>query len=486
LRRKASRTTPVTKKTERPAALSLEGRIAAFCRLHHIFVPGSIVLVAVSGGGDSMSLLRLLCSLAADLDITPHIAHVDHRLRTASSSDAAFVAEHARALALPCSVEMIDVPAARHAADGGLEAVARRLRYAALRSIAARVGAECIATGHSADDQAETVLMHLLRGAGIDGLSGMRPRNGDIARPLLSVSRAEIDSYISAHGIVTRLDESNRDTRLRRNAVRHVLIPALEQFNPRAKEALLRSATTLARDADWVAEHADRTLAALSQSYRGGALILDRPAFAALPIGLRMHVWRHAVQKCAGSTDGLTLLHMDALDSLLIGHASGRQIQLPRALCCEASGDRLRLGPRMATSPPQDATLDVPGSVVFGAWAIRAARPMELGDVGDAGADRRRNVFQITVGAAEVGNRLIVRSARPGDRITISGMAGRKKIQDIFVDKKVPRTIRAHIPVIAGEKGILWVVGHAVAARVSQAADHASVVITAEGGDELW
>ncbi|PYM07965.1 MAG: tRNA lysidine(34) synthetase TilS [Candidatus Rokuibacteriota bacterium] len=212
-------------------------------RRHAMLAGGEAVLVAVSGGADSVALLYALQALGAELRLTLSVVHLDHGLRAESADDGAFVEALARARSLPVSVERITV-----APGGSLEARAREARYAALRRHAARVGAERVALGHTADDQAETVLMRLIEGAGPRGLRGIPPVRGIFIRPLIETRRAEIVDALQRAGLAWREDPSNRDPKLLRNRIRHELLPQLAaSYNPAIVAALNRAAA-LTRD----------------------------------------------------------------------------------------------------------------------------------------------------------------------------------------------------------------------------------------------
>ena len=281
-----------------------------FCRRERLFEPESRVLVAVSGGADSLCLLSCLHALRSELLIDLYVAHIHHGLRAeAADDDEAFVAGVAAALELPFSVDHIDVRACRRAGES-TEAAARRLRYGALRRIAARDGLRYIAVGHSMDDRAETVVLNLLRGAGIDGLSAMRPREADVVRPLLGVSRRLIESYIGARGYAPRVDSTNFNPAYRRNAIRAHVLPILEQYNPRIRQTLARSAHALALDADYLDRESVEALGSARLPSAEGNLVVDRRILASLHPGLRAHVLRHALHVVSGSLDGVRMEHV--------------------------------------------------------------------------------------------------------------------------------------------------------------------------------
>lgn len=233
--------------------LELQRRVLTFCHTEQLFKRGERVIVAVSGGTDSLALLHILGALQGELGITLHAATLDHGLRGAqSAADTAFVAQIAAEWGIPCTVGSADVPHLAATWRLGIEAAARRARYAFLRECAAQIGATCIATAHQRDDQAETILLHLIRGSGLAGLRGILPssqREGvRIVRPLLNIGREELSAYLTALDITPCEDSSNADLNYARNKVRHAILPLLREINPSVAESLARMAQTLRDD----------------------------------------------------------------------------------------------------------------------------------------------------------------------------------------------------------------------------------------------
>ena len=446
-----------------------ERGVLAYCRKERLFETGGRVLVAVSGGADSLCLLGCLQAIRPALGIEITVAHVHHGLRAQDADrDESFVAAFAGTLGLPFSAEHIDVPAGRRPGES-TEAAARRLRYGALRRLAARAGAGSIAVGHTLDDRAETVLINLIRGSGIDGLSAMRPREGDVVRPLLAMSRRQVEDYDVARGYTPQLDVTNLDPVYRRNAVRGSLLPLLAQYNPRIRETLARSAQTLALDSDYLEQEARRALAAARLPSEEGVLSLDRRAVAALHPGLRAHVLRCAVEEIAGSLEAVRMEHVTALEVLTARFERLECRSLPRGIVAVADGGLLTLthaaaaGGDAPAHSPLSTELPVPGEARFGRWTIRAE---QLADESSAvlsggGAD----AVSVVVDARCLQPPLTVRSRLPGDRIRPKGMQGRRRLQDILVDAKVSRSGRDFVPVVADQCGIIWVVGYAQDAR---------------------
>lgn len=276
------------------------------------------VVVACSGGADSLALLAALRDLCGGPGtsfpaVRLHVAHLDHGLRgERGAADAEFVRGVAAAWGLPATIGGVG-PAERAAWRGSVEAAARQARYRFLRGVARDSGAAAIALGHTADDQAETVLLHLVRGSGLDGLAGMRPRAGDLVRPLLDLWRRDTEAFCRARGLDYREDETNRDPRFLRNRVRHELLPLLATYQPRIRETLARNAPILARDAAYLdAAAADALLRTQVPAVGDEAAALDRQALRDLPSALRARVLRRAILT-AGSADPDAHLDVDSV-----------------------------------------------------------------------------------------------------------------------------------------------------------------------------
>ena len=290
---------------------------------------GETIVVGLSGGADSIALADALASLRRRRGFRLVAAHLDHGLRPGSADDAAFCHVLCDALAVPFRGGTAPVRARARREKGGLEQAARGERYAFLRRVRDDEAAVAIAVAHTEDDQAETLLLRLLRGAGASGLAAMRPRSGDLLRPLLGVSRARVLEHLRERGLGWREDPSNADPTHLRNRVRHELLPYLEQrFNPRIREALARTAALLADEASHIGRQAELLVQTIG-SREGGALVLDRLLLAAAPVALARAALRQALQETGGLT-GVDRGHVERVLQLCRSEApSGRRLLLP-------------------------------------------------------------------------------------------------------------------------------------------------------------
>ncbi len=419
---------------------------------------GDRVVVAVSGGPDSVCLLGVLRDLAAELGIALHAAHLDHMFRgEESAAEARFVASLCRDIGVPATVEARDVPA--YCAGRGLsaQAGAREVRYGFLREVARRSGAQRIALGHTAGDQAETVLMRLIRGAGPAGLAGIPPVRDDIIRPLIEATRPEILAYLVDRKLGYVNDPSNLSPVYTRNRVRRELIPALERFNPRIVETLAAEAALLREENEAAAAQLEPVIGLVLRQ-DGDRMRIGRTAFNALPAAVRRRILRFALASFAGPGRELSSVQTEESVRFMESAQSGRSLHLPGGLVLSREYDDLVIGPgerdRGFLFP-----LSVPG--VTRVPALGLSVEVRVSGEG-ASRDRRdeNNEWQAQFDYAKIALPLALRSRRRGDRFHPAGMGGRaKKLQDYFVDEKVPRPMRDRVPLLASGDDIVWVVG---------------------------
>ncbi len=406
---------------------------------------GEKVLVAVSGGADSMALLYALFWLRKEFDLTLALAHLDHGIRQDTAEDLKVVRAAAEDLGLPLVYERVDAPSYAREHKLNLEEAARRLRREFLLRASREVGAQKIALGHTRTDLVETILLHLLRGAGPRGLRGFLPMNPPFIRPLVLVSREETRAFCESHAIPFRDDPTNYDTRLARNAIRLELLPALRRFNPQVEEALARAAELLGETQEVLQWTAQRLLGEL-RGERG----LDLNKLRALPLPVQALVVRALAQEHGVS---LYRKHVAAvLRSLARGGAA--EVHLPRGLVARMGGG-LFLVERETPSSSGPWALATPGRTEIPAVGLaftvdRTPRPADLDT---------RDRFAVYVSASRVQSPLFVRPPRPEDHIVPFGRTDRVRVVDLLAKEGIPRWERARWPLLTDEKGVVWVVG---------------------------
>lgn len=446
---------------------------------------GKTLLVAVSGGGDSLALLYALHQAQTEFALRLCGAHLNHTLRgDESDADAAFVAAEFRRLDIPYTLQRADVAAYRRAHRLSMEDAARRVRYAFLADAAAHHAAHAVAVAHTADDQVETLLMNIIRGSGLDGLRGMQPldrlaidaANLTLFRPLLGVTRAQTYAYCAALGLQPRQDASNLSLEHTRNRIRLELMPMLERFNPAARDALLRLARNAAEDAAYIRTQANAVWQDIAhQSESSEAVIaLNTQVLARLHPAVQSRILRRAVQAVKGSADGITRRHILDMRRLIAGPA-GRTLHLPDGILFAIGYDEAHIGIGAsvmdALSPLSpicgEHTLVVPDETRIPGWRISAS----IRDADDFSAIANADGFSETLDLDSVGAALHLRGRRPGDKFQPLGMAQSKKLQDFMVDERIPRRWRDGIPLLVSRNGIACVVGWRIAhwARVTDA-----------------
>lgn len=431
------------------------------------------VLVAVSGGPDSLCLLHLLWTAREACQIRVEAAHLDHGLRgDESAAEAVWVARWCLEHGIACHVSHEDVAAFAASHKLGRQEAARTVRYAFLERTAAAIGADKIATGHTQNDQVETVLANILRGTGTDGLRGIRDRRGLIVRPLLGVTRAEIEAYCQANALSPRQDLSNASPdHYTRNRIRLALLPQLRrEYNPRVEDAVLRLSEIAARNSDYLEIQAKAALAEALLTRDSLRLTLDRAALAALHPALLRYVVRQAIKETRGTLGGVSYEHLEQVcGAVLFGSPAVFTLTLPSPLCI------LRLTRQTLTLALANATaavggvsvpLPVPGSAALGG----------LGWMTTASWNKTPGAVRVDAEAMDLSS-LVVRNRRDGDKMDPLGMGGRhKKVADIFADAKVPRSERDRIPIVADRHGIVWIIGFAPAERAKVTASTVQVL----------
>ena len=473
--------------------ITLVRRVARTVRARGLYVPTDRVAVALSGGPDSVALAWIVTELASRGGAAlAGVIHVNHQLRgRESDDDEQFCVALAARAGWPIECVRVDAAADARTRRVSIEAAARGARYRALHDAAGRLGATVVATGHTLDDQAETVLLRLLRGAGTRGLSGIRPRWGRIVRPVIDCRRADLRRALEARGEAFREDSSNLTLAIPRNRIRHDVLPRLEAIAPGCTAALARCAAHSADDERFFLDAAIKHRPAIVLSSSDGstpgpaAITVSAARLASLPPAIGRRLIRDVASDVAPQA-ALSTRHIEAVWALARADRPGGHVDLPK-LVADRQGDHLTLAGRWPTGGSRGRReqgahrgtvhpLDLPGTVTLPESGVTIAAG--VGNPGDFRAGPGSNGAVVLLQAGAVNPPLEVRYWRPGDRFRPLGAPGRRKLQDVFVDRKVPRAERHLVPVVVDRQGrILWVAGVALAEECRVTAPEAGVVI---------
>ncbi len=463
-----------------PALSAFEHTLLKHVRQLGLLSPGDRVVVAVSGGPDSVALLQVLCAWRDRLGLSLAVVHVEHGLRGEESlEDATFVEQLARQLGLPFYLKRINLKSLLRKRKGeSVQAVARERRYAQLQAVAREWGGTKIAVGHTQDDQAETVLLSMLRGAGLAGLSGMpAQREPCVIRPFLQVSRSEILQYLDEKRRKFRVDSSNENPKYARNRLRRELIPLLKTFNPNVISVLSRQAAILREEHQYLDGVAKASLESVEVGRTKERVVWSRSRLLAFPVPIQRRMilltvgalWRkssplgfetvetllqHVVHGTSGSSGRFAGLEVVREYDRVTFVKAGRNSRLQREWSC-------------VWPFPGSILWPVTGQTIEGKIKVAKAIPS------------RRNDSVAYLDADRFSHELVVRSWKPGDYFFPYGMGGRrKKIQDFFSDAKIHQTERGSVPLVVAPEGILWVGGYRSdhRFRVTEETRHVAVV----------
>ena len=469
----------------------IRAKVREWVERHALLPQGGHIVAACSGGPDSLALVDLLDGFRREMEFTLFVAHLDHGLRgEASRQDADFVCAFCAERHLPFFGGAVDVSAEVLAGGGSVEEVARRLRYDYLRQVAAEVGGAVIATGHHRDDQAETVLMNLIRGSGGRGLGAMRPRQGDVIRPLLCLTRSDIEDYCEEQGLRPRIDSSNGQLKFRRNRIRHELAPLLRrEYNPGLTETLCRTADILSDEQNFMRSYVEQLLPELAKWVENG-YCLEATTFASLHVAVQRELLLRLLDKKKGSLRGITFTHVEQIRELFLQERGSYRIDLPGGLQARKSYQRLFLGEALS-SPEQKGFanpvfLPCPGDMrlpELGLTLRCAVHAEEAPAMDELGADK------VAFDVAALNPPLFVRGRQPGDQFRPLGAPGGRKLKKLFIDLKIPREQRDTVPLVCDGAGILWVMGRRRSER-GRITETTTSYITIEcikaGGNERW
>lgn len=456
--------------------MSLIHKLAGTIHEHQLIAQGDTLVVGVSGGADSLTLLHALRVLAPEFDLKLHVAHLNHQLRgDASDADEQFVLHLALEWGLPAASARWDVGGYAQENHLSIEEAARNLRYQFLLGAANQVRANAIAVAHNADDQVETILLHWLRGAGMSGLRGMahksevRRQTSDVRliRPLLDIPRAEIEMYCVENNLQPRIDDSNFDKTILRNRLRHETIPYLETINPNLRAVIRQSARSIADDYAYIQQNILGIFDRMARPIENG-FVLDRKWFRALPVNLQRGVLREAVARLR-RLKNISFQHIENARRVAADKDAGAEATLPQGLLLVVGYDDFTVGEHLALPDAplllhrQEILLKAGDEMLLeeSDWGTRVTSPQPSPYQGEG-------VWSALFDADKIRGGLVLRPRKPGERFAPRGMNGKhKSLHEFMIDEKIPRHAREFIPILADEEKVLWVVGYRADERVS-------------------
>jgi len=424
---------------------------------HGMLRGGESVLVAVSGGPDSVALLHVLKRLQPVLGLDIIVFHLNHKLRgPEADADARFAGEFAAGMGLKAILVESDARLLMERERLSLEEAAREARYREMERLAAELGIDRIALGHHADDQVETFLIRLLRGSGLGGLGSIKPVRDGYIRPLIDETKSEIFRYIEEYSLEYRVDASNQDESILRNRIRHKLIPLLGEYNPKFRETLLNTIEIVREDQAFIEEIVAGVFSGHAQREPGLAR-LPIVEITNQPLAIERRLVRLAIRSAKGDLRGIEFKHVDAILRGLRNGSGRMEIDLPGQIIARVEYGQLVIGERALFEALrlESIELKVPGVTRIDALGVEIKA--ELTE--PAGLVFGRDGDIAYLDAAVVGSVLKLRVRRPGDSFRPFGMTGEKKLQDLFVDKKISKRERNRVPIIESNGKIAWVAG---------------------------
>ncbi len=429
-------------------------RVLGTIRRYSMIEPRDRIGVAVSGGIDSVALLDILASQRQEFPIALTVLHLNHGIRGKEAArDQRFVQELSERYSLPYLDQEVDVPAFKKQNSLTLQEAARELRYLFFEQAMDTHNLDKVAIGQTADDQAETVLMRLVRGGGARGLKGIPPKREGYIRPLIEVWREELLQYVRHQGLPFVQDSSNLKKDYLRTKIRYELLPALSEYNPSIKERLLHLAEILGEDASFLEGLADEIAKGICMADHEVSISI--PSLLSLPAALQARVLQHAFGRLA-ERGTLEYPHITSVMALIQGEGGAKRVALPKGYWAKRSYDTLVLG-RQEESPAGMAgeiELTIPGRTRLEGLGMELEAAMAEGRLGpQAQADTAFLDYH------QLAFPLRCRTFQPGDCFIPLGMESPKKLKNLFIDLKIPRAERPRIPLVISGDAICWVAG---------------------------
>jgi tRNA(Ile)-lysidine synthase len=461
---------------------SPERNVLEYIRANRLISGSRPVIIAVSGGADSVCLLHILVKLRDELGVPLHVAHLNHKLRgIEADGDARYVAGLAENLGVPFTIGERDVKVYQAASKTTLEEAAREVRYGFFAEVAELTGADSVAAGHTSDDNVETVLLHLVRGTGTRGLRGLRNdirwKSGEksirVIRPLLEISRKQTLDYCSAYNLKPRIDSTNLSPDQLRNRVRHQLIPLLEEYNERVADALLRITRGASDEHDFLDKECSRLWGTIVTKHPE-TVVIKKDGFRKLHPAVRRHLLRQAIEEILGNLTDIETRHIEDILGA-VDMRTGKKLSLPGGLVFVVEYDRCLLTrePAAMSQLPLlegEYTLNIPGDTELPGWRV-TAEIFKKSQV-----KKEENYYTACFDYSAAGDTLTVRPRKTADRFQPLGMKQTKKVGEYMIDARIPQAWRPRVPVVCSPRQIVWIVGWRIDDRVKVTDDTGQVL----------
>jgi len=434
-------------------------RVKSIIEKYQMLDAGDVVLVGVSGGPDSIALLNILFLLKERYRLKLFVVHVNHMFRGEQAQrEAEFVAELAENWGLGYRIFKRDVPKLIREQGLSPQEAGHQVRKQIFQQLGQEIGAQKLALGHHAEDRAETVLLHLIQGTGLEGIAGMQPVSGWTIRPLAQAYKDDIINYCNENDLTFHLDPSNKKTVYLRNKIRLKLLPYLKgEFNPQIVESLLKLENIATEDNRFLDELTAKLLPGFLTSPEKGKLILDIVKLNGEHLALQRRILRKVYNKMRPDEQGLSFNHVERLLKLCQGTKGAKQLDLPKSIVVKKGYDYLEfLDEEFYFTEKTEAftvRCEIPGRVKLPNHLIFKAFYTDIKP------NAYKDLYHVTLEGDKIGSPLIIRQRKPGDRIKPLGMKGTKKLKDIFIDKKIAKEERGNIPIVCCGEEIIWLPG---------------------------
>lgn len=429
--------------------MSLEDRV----RESNLIKYGDRIVIGVSGGPDSICLLNILANLREEFNLALFVVHINHSLRDEADFEEAYVKEISNKLNIEFFSKKVDISTLASIEKKSTEEVARNVRYEFFNKILDKVNANKIAVAHNLNDSVETTLMNLIRGAGIDGLSGIQRENGNIIRPLIDITRDEIEEYIKANNLITMQDKTNFETIYTRNKIRNELIPYLKNINPEVVKSIYRTSTIINSNREIIKEIIEEKYNEIKLNENG--IVLDKKKFNELNIGFKREILRTAVNEFVGDLVDITMSSIDNAINIISTSNSGSIAKISKNVKIKISYDKLILFNEKEKIEFL-YEVKVPGTTVIPEINKKIiTKVVKAEEVPNKYEDRNKCFFDI----AKVGKKIYVRNKKDGDFFEPTGMVGKKTLKKYFSDLKIDLDDREKIPLITNDTDIIWISG---------------------------